>query len=160
MKHFKLLIVGAALALSAITPALAGSLGNASEGSAIRDNPALVGGRRGDGKVQLNTESVTVVSSTAAETSHVIKATPGLVFWFEAYNGNAAIRYIQLHNAVSLPANGAVPILSVPAAITSNVNRSYRPAIWCSVGCVIANSTTQATLTIGSADNFFTVGAR
>ena len=156
---FKALLVLCALTCACLT-VQAASIGNQSEGSSIRGNPILNGGIRGDGKMQSHTESVTVVHSAAAETSHIIKAGPGFFFWWNCYNGNAAIRYFQVFDSATVPANTAVPILSIPMAATSGNAGTYNPAIWCTNGIVVANSTTQATLTIGSADSFFTVGSR
>ena len=75
-----------------------------------------------------------------------------------ATNTNGATRYIQIFDATALPANGTVPLITFPLA----AGASTQPPIDFGVygrtfvnGIVIANSSTEATLTVGSADSFF-----
>lgn len=157
----KLVPVVAAFALLIAPLAFAGSIANQSEGAAVRDNVTVVGGVRGDGKAQYRAGSVAAGHSAALETSRVVKATPGTLYWLEFYNTAGSVRYLQLHNAAALPSDGAVPLLSIPvAATTGTLTRLFIPGIWCSTGIVLASSSTQATLTVSSADGFFSAGAR
>ena len=97
-------------------------------------------------------------TSTAEEASRVVKASAGVLYGFTAYNNNAATRYIQLYDSATLPADAVVPVLTVPVAAQSVV--SYAPGVYgraFTAGIVIANSTTDTTKTIGSADSLFDV---
>jgi hypothetical protein len=91
--------------------------------------------------------------TAASVASLVVIAQPGRLLRMAGYNGNVATRYIQLHDATSLPANATVPAFSVPVAAGAAFDidfgvygRKFR------TGIVIANSTTGPTLTAGSAD--------
>lgn len=140
-------------------------------GSAIASvtNAVPVGGKDGSGSAQpflVNASGVaqtsaakgTSVSSTAAESSHVISASACLVARASMLNGNAATRYLQLHNATSLPSNGAVPVAVIIIGTTQTQVMTFNiPTNKFGTGCVAATSTTGSTLTIGSADALFTV---
>jgi hypothetical protein len=75
-----------------------------------------------------------------------------------ATNTNAGTRYIQVFDAAALPGNGATPLMTFPLT----AGQSFVPPVDLGVygrvfqaGVVIANSTTETTLTLGSADSFF-----
>lgn len=115
-----------------------------------------------DGVVSINSDQLldagaaAKASSTAVEASRVIKASQGtLVALFITNEGPA--QYIQLHDAASLPANGAVPALSM--RVPSNVSIAIDIPI-CGIpfgaGIVFCNSSTLATKTLGSANCFIT----
>lgn len=75
-----------------------------------------------------------------------------------ATNTNAAVRYIQIFDASSLPADGAVPLISFPLAAAASTQPPIDFGVYgrtFSVGVVVCNSTTEGTKTIGSADSFF-----
>ena len=96
------------------------------------------------------------VSSNAAESSHVIKAGAGRLFGFTVYNSAAAAQFIQLHDAQTLPADGAVPVFVVKVATV--VDKGVFWGDWgrfFNRGIVICNSSTFATKTLGAADCFF-----
>lgn len=77
---------------------------------------------------------------------------------FTVLNTNAAAQFIQLHDSRTLPGNGAVPTVSFTVPGSSDKTVSYAlPGLKFLAGVVIANSSTSATLTIGSADCFFNV---
>lgn len=99
-----------------------------------------------------------VVANVALATSLVIKATPGKLLMLAAYNNKGSAQFIQLHNATALPANTAVPILtfSIPTLTTIFVPIPLLCGMDFSTGIVAANSSTAATLTVGSADCWFT----
>ena len=107
--------------------------------------------------VHPNSAGVTV-ANVALATSLVIKASPGKLLMLTAYNNNGAARFIQLFNATALPGNGAVPvmIISVPTLGTFSFPIPNLSGMDFSTGIVVANSTTAATLTVGSADSWFT----
>ena len=97
-------------------------------------------------------------ATTAYATSLVVKATPGALYGISGYNSKASAQFIQLHDAATLPADTAIPVFLLVAAASSNFSvdfgvygRSF------SVGCVITNSSTGPTKTIGSADCWFDV---
>jgi hypothetical protein len=89
----------------------------------------------------------------AAIASAVVKAQPGALFGWSITNTNAAARYIQFFDATSVPADTAVPLISVLVAIgaTSIVNLN-RPRVFLK-GIVVCNSSTGATKTVGAADS-------
>jgi hypothetical protein len=94
--------------------------------------------------------------SNAAEASHAVKAGAGRLFGFTVYSSNVAAQFIQLHDAPSLPADGAVPVFVVKVALSAHLGVQW--ADWgrfFNRGIVICNSTTFATKTIGAADCFF-----
>lgn len=75
-----------------------------------------------------------------------------------ATNTNAAQRFIQIFDATSLPSNGATPLITFPLATTASTIPPLDLGVYGRVfqnGIVIANSSTEATLTLGSADSFF-----
>lgn len=98
-----------------------------------------------------------LVATTALATNLVIKSSEGILISLVGHNDNAAARYIQVHNAASLPANGAVPtyVIFVPADSNFSLDIPLSGAPFTN-GIVVANSTTLATLTLGSADSWFT----
>lgn len=71
--------------------------------------------------------------------------------------GAATTVYIQLHDARVLPANGAVPLKSwaAPAGQTNVYKEFKNGELSFKNGIVVAVSTTQATLTVGTANNKF-----
>lgn len=75
-----------------------------------------------------------------------------------ATNTNAAQRFIQVFDATALPSNGATPLITFPLATLASTQPPIDFGVYGRVflnGIVIANSTTEATLTVGSADSFF-----
>ena len=96
-------------------------------------------------------------NSAAYVASYVIKTGPGVLFMLSGYNSKASAQFIQLHDAISLPANGAAPVMTFTVPATSNfsvaIPVSGMPFV---TGIVVANSSTGPTLTVGSADVYFT----
>lgn len=90
-----------------------------------------------------------------------VKVGPGLLFGFSVNTSKATAQFIQLHDSLAAPGSGAVPVatfqINGAAIATGNdlavsyifPGRFFQRGIW------IANSSTQATLTAGSADCFF-----
>jgi len=91
------------------------------------------------------------VSSSTAEKSHVILAAPGVLYRALATNTGASDAYLFVLDATSLPADGALPAPgTVPilvAAGTSNGDE-FRSGLTMATGCVLALSTTVASLTL------------
>lgn len=96
--------------------------------------------------------------SPALAKSIVAKTGIAKLFGFTATSTNVAAQFILLFDAVALPANGTVPVAAFNVAAASpatgywgSVGRSF------SRGIVLANSTTQGSLTLGAADCIFDV---
>jgi len=65
-------------------------------------------------------------------------------------------QFIQIFDASSVPADGAIPLISMAVSLTSNGGVSFTPGgRWFTRGCVVCNSSTQGSKTIGSADCLF-----
>lgn len=96
-------------------------------------------------------------SSAAYEASRVVKAAPGVLYAIEGYNSGAA-QFLQIHDAAALPADTAVPLLTLAIAATSNFSLNLGTfGLACRTGIVICNSSTGPTKTIGAANVFMTV---
>lgn len=92
--------------------------------------------------------------STALEASAVVSATPVTLVRFGMANNAAAARYCQVHDANALPANGAIPEDGASGQTqNTRTNVTCPPTNTLSVGCVLACSTTMASLTIDVASN-------
>lgn len=95
-------------------------------------------------------------SSNVYENARQIKSGPGVLFGLSVYNSNAATQFIQLHDAATIPADGAVPVFFFPVATASAFLASWSPpGRWFRTGIVVCNSSTGPTKTVGSADCFF-----
>ena len=96
-----------------------------------------------------------IVSAQAA-TGVVIKAAPGVGYKLIYTNGNAAARYIQLHNATSAPADTTVPLLAVAVAAGASYTIDLGPfGAYFSTGIYACHSTSAFTKTLGSTDGGF-----
>lgn len=92
------------------------------------------------------------VSTTANSTHLIVSSAPAVFFGCTAYNADTVDRFIQYHDAASLPSNGSVPKVSLKiyaednhALDYDNFGRKYKN------GLVICLSTTQETLTLATA---------
>lgn len=105
-----------------------------------------------------STYAPTNSTSTAFETNRVAKASAGNLWGFSGYNSKTSSQFIQAHDAASLPAEGAVPVLVI--AIPPLSNFSYDPGEYgrrFSTGIVLCNSASAPVKSIGSADCWFDV---
>jgi hypothetical protein len=95
-------------------------------------------------------------TSSAYETNRVIKAAPGTLWGVQGYNSLASAQFIQLHDAASLPADTAVPVVTfqVPASSPFSIDFGQLGRRF-AVGIVICNSTTGPTKTIGASNCWF-----
>ena len=81
-----------------------------------------------------------------------------VVYGFTVYNTKASAQYLNVFDANTLPADGAVPLFSFQLAANSGVGFGWQPnGRQFQTGLVLCNSSTDATKTIGSADCFFDV---
>lgn len=95
-------------------------------------------------------------TSTVYATSLVVKAGAGVLFGIIGYNSKASAQFVLVHDAATLPADGAAPkiVLTVPA--TSNFSIDFGPfGRKFSTGIVLSNSSTGPTKTVGAADCWF-----
>lgn len=107
----------------------------------------------------LVTVGITPVVSTSAESSHVLKATPGNAYSAYATNLTATAGFLMLFNATSAPADGAVQPLacvSLPPNNPASINYSPGPPGVFSVGitAVVSSATTCFTKTTGTITAF------
>lgn len=94
-------------------------------------------------------------NSAAAEASSVTKAGPGCLYGFAIHNANAAARFLQFFDSVTVPADTAVPVLSIAIpATTTRVERVPFDRRFFATGICWALSTTAATKTLAAADAF------
>jgi hypothetical protein len=97
-------------------------------------------------------------TSLALENSHVVFSGQGRVLGLTVSSTRGSGQFFQLFDATALPANGAIPLISVDIASVTAKGVAFDPyGRWFDRGCVIANSTTQGSLTVGSADCLFDV---
>lgn len=95
-------------------------------------------------------------SSDALESSRVVKSGACRLYGFSGYNSNTSAQFILAFDTGTVPANGAVPVFVLKAPASDNFWVSWTPAFrQFHIGCVLANSSTEATLTIGAADCWF-----
>ena len=99
------------------------------------------------------------VHSLALEQFHVVTSGPARLFGFMAYSNKASAQFIQLFDQQGgAPAAGAIPVATFTVATIANLPIAYPwPGRWFNQGIVIANSSTAATQTAGSADCYFDV---
>lgn len=92
-------------------------------------------------------------TTTAYAASLVVAANPAVFYGCTGYNSLASDQFIQVHDAASLPADGAIPKISFKIRASDNFALDYDTrGRQFTNGIVICNSTTQNTLTIGAAN--------
>lgn len=96
-------------------------------------------------------------SSPRLQASAVVKSGPGKLFGLTVTNTKASTQYVQIFDASTLPAEGAVPVLAALLPASDALGLSWLPARTFLTGCVVCNSSTQGTKTLGSADCLFDV---
>lgn len=94
-------------------------------------------------------------SSKQLEASAVVKTGSGILYGFTVSNTKASAQFVQVFDARSLPADGAVPIISQTVAAGSVVGFNWIPGRTFFAGIVLCNSSTQGSKTLGSADCLF-----
>ncbi len=95
-------------------------------------------------------------STTVYATSLVIKATAGRLYGISGYNSKGSAQFIQLHDSATLPADTAIPIVTITVPASSNFSIDFGAVgMTFTTGIVASNSSTGPTKTIGSADCWF-----
>ena len=96
-------------------------------------------------------------TTTALAASLIVKTVKGTLYGLTGYNNRSSAQFIQIHDAASLPADTAVPVVVFSVPATTSFSLNYDVGREFQVGIVISNSSTEATKTIGSADCWFDV---
>lgn len=133
--------------------------------AATRNMPLIAGGVDGAGNVQallVNTDgsletgafvAASNASTVAYAASKVVKASAGTLYGLTGYNAKTSAQFVQLHDAASLPANTAVPVVTFTVPASSNFALDYgAKGRAFATGIVVGNSSTGPTLTTGAAD--------
>lgn len=94
-------------------------------------------------------------SSIAYAASLVVKTGPGRLYGITVYNSNTAAQFIQIFDANTVPADGAVPSCVFVVGGAANLPVQWIPWRTFLNGCVLLNSSTGPTKTAGSADCWF-----
>ena len=103
----------------------------------------------------------TTAFSNGLASSLVVFSGQGRLIGFQGYSNKASAQFILVFDLSSLPADGAVPWFGFAAGIgAGNTTGNYSvyfgsDGAWFNEGCVLCNSSTVATKTIGSADTSF-----
>lgn len=97
------------------------------------------------------------ISSNILEASRFVKSGPGKLYGFTVYNSKTSAQFILIFDRASLPADGAVPACVFTVAASSNLPIQWIPWRTFGTGCVMCNSSTANTKTIGSPDCWFDV---
>lgn len=97
-------------------------------------------------------------TTTAYAASLVVSPVGATIFGITGHNSKATEQYIQIHDAASLPADTAIPKITilVPALTSFSLDFGDTGRL-CPSGIVVCNSSTGPTKTIGSADCWFDV---
>jgi hypothetical protein len=97
-------------------------------------------------------------TTSAYQNNLIVKASSGTLYTITGYNSSTSGQFIQIHNASSLPADTAIPVITF--YVSSKSNFSFNLGTYgrfFSVGIVICNSSTGPTKTIGAGDCWFDV---
>ena len=98
-------------------------------------------------------------TTPAYAASILAKSSPGTVYYVTGYNSGALTKFIQIHDAAALPADGAVPAVILSVAASSNFSLYFGTfGRYFANGIVVCNSSTGPTKTIGAADCWIDVG--
>jgi hypothetical protein len=94
--------------------------------------------------------------STVRENLHVVSMGACRLFGFNGYSNRGSSQFILVFDTGQIPANGALPIFPIFVGATANFSAYYGSVgRWFERGCVLANSSTDNLLTLGSADCWF-----
>lgn len=97
-------------------------------------------------------------SSLALQQQFLVTSGPARLFGFQVYSNKATSQFIQLFDTQTAPGSGAVPVCVFTVGATANLPVAWPwPGRWFTRGIWMANSSTAATQTAGSADCYFDV---
>jgi hypothetical protein len=99
---------------------------------------------------------VAASSANAAAASAAVATTAGWVYSIVGYTTTEP--FIQLHDAAALPANGVVPLLTLPVLPGQWFEFHFPVGIRFYNGLILCNSSTDLTKTIGGATTQFVCG--
>lgn len=106
--------------------------------------------------VEIAAENILSITTPIYATSLVIKPSAGRLKGLTGYNSKGTTQFIQLHDAISLPADLAIPKVILTVSATSNFSLDYGAVgRYFTAGIVVCNSSTGPTKTIGAADCWF-----
>lgn len=95
-------------------------------------------------------------TSLALENSRVIKSGAGTLYGIGGMSNKASSQFVQVFDATTVPADGAIPVLVFPVGATSAISLFFGDVgRFFQQGIVVCNSSTAATKTIGAADCWF-----
>lgn len=94
-------------------------------------------------------------SSIAYANACIVKSGTGFLYGFSVYNSSGSAQFIQVFDARTLPAEGAIPAAFYKVETVANLRVSWLPGRTFTAGIVLVNSSTGPTKTIGSADCWF-----
>lgn len=99
------------------------------------------------------------VFSLARSASIVVSTVPGTLFGFNVYSNKASAQFILLFDtSAGTVSNGALPVAVFAVNATTHLPIDYGPVgRWFEQGIILANSSTDNSLTLGSADCWFDV---
>lgn len=96
--------------------------------------------------------------SPALANSIVASLGTARLYGFTATSTNVAAQFIQVFDESGVPSNAKIPVFTVNVAAASTVSVYFGSmGRTFDRGIILANSTTQGTLTIGAADTLFDV---
>lgn len=95
------------------------------------------------------------IHSIAYAASLVVKSGPGILYGFTVYNSNGAAQFIQVFDSNLLPDDGTIPACVFTVGGGAQLPVQWLPGRTFTTGCVLVNSSTGPTKTIGAADCFF-----
>lgn len=102
--------------------------------------------------------NVLYYDSVAYENAEVVKASPGTVHRISGYSSDANPVWIQLHDSVTVPADTAVPILTIYVGAGENFDFDLSTiGRFCEKGIVVCNSSTGPTKSIDGATAWFNI---
>lgn len=99
------------------------------------------------------TLDVKSVAQAALAASFIISPVRAKLYSVTIYNSKASAQFIQLFDSATLPADAAVPVYNVTIPASSSLTIDFGlVGMDFYTGCVVCNSSTAPTKTIGSAD--------